>query len=257
MTVPMTSERKPVAGGASSPDAAVLARPPAAVLAISHELLWDGRLGDRVVQLLGAWDARFDELSAAVDEAGVDHRALLSATWDVVRRAGRERLDRALATWRSQASFDDLLAAVATAARSGITVVLQADTIPAPWRRWLGEAARDMVIRSNATCAANDDMAGDIEFPFLSQCCACQTCTVCPQAVMKDARRARVPALYAGWSLVDRKAALLADAVVAAGPLGEWCRRSAVVAKRFSGFEDVVALAVTVAASRREVTTVD
>lgn len=242
----------------------MLARPPAAVLAISHELLWDGRLGDRVVQLLGAWDARFDELSAAVDEAGVDHRALLSATWDVVRRAGRERLDRALATCRSQASFDDLLAAVATAARSGITVVLQADTIPAPWRRWLGEAARDMVIRSNATCAANDmaddmadDVAGDIEFPFLSQCCACQTCTVCPQAVMKDARRARVPALYAGWSLVDRKAALLADAVVAAGPLGEWCRRSAVVAKRFSGFEDVVALAVTVAASRREVTTVD
>ena len=221
----MEGERKPI--GATAPAGAVIV--------VGHELLWDGRLGDAIVRALGKWDERFSALARDVDRVGAHHRQLLSATWDVTRDADPSAVAEALETCRVQGRMSELANVAVPLLSRGAQVILNADTVPAPWGAWLGDLVHDpgLFVRANSV----DDGSGELEFPFLHQCCACQTCTACPQAPVKEARRARQPVVYAGWSLVDRKAALLADVVIAAGPLAGWCEEAGVGFGHFDGFD--------------------
>jgi 2-hydroxy-3-keto-5-methylthiopentenyl-1-phosphate phosphatase len=68
-----------------------------------------------------------------------------------------------------------------------------------------------------------DWTTGELRFPHLDRCCACSTCGTCKQAPLKDAQRRGRHAVFAGASLTDSKAALLADRLFARGDLAAWC----------------------------------
>jgi 2-hydroxy-3-keto-5-methylthiopentenyl-1-phosphate phosphatase len=83
---------------------------------------------------------------------------------------------------------------------------------------------------------------GRLEFPHQDRCCACSSCGTCKQAPIKDAGRRGRATVMVGDGTSDRKAALLADVVLAKGPLASWCALNAVPFLRFDTLADVAAV---------------
>ena len=70
---------------------------------------------------------------------------------------------------------------------------------------------------------AVDFATGELRFPHEDRCCPCSSCGVCKQAPIKDAEYRGRTTVLVGDGASDRKAALLADVVLAKGPLASWC----------------------------------
>lgn len=86
---------------------------------------------------------------------------------------------------------------------------------------------------------AVDFTTGQIVFPHEDRCCPCSTCGVCKQAPIKEAKvRGRVAALV-GDGVSDRKAALLADVLLAKGELAVWCDALGIPWHGFATLADV------------------
>jgi 2-hydroxy-3-keto-5-methylthiopentenyl-1-phosphate phosphatase len=85
-----------------------------------------------------------------------------------------------------------------------------------------------------------DWSTGELVFPHENRCCPCSTCGVCKQAPIKDARYAGKTTVLVGDGTSDRKAALLADVVLAKGQLARWCDRAGVAYVRFDTLADVM-----------------
>jgi 2-hydroxy-3-keto-5-methylthiopentenyl-1-phosphate phosphatase len=62
---------------------------------------------------------------------------------------------------------------------------------------------------------------------------------VCKQAPIKDARYRGRTTVLVGDGVSDRKAALLADAVLAKGPLADWCEAFGIPCARIDTLDDV------------------
>jgi 2-hydroxy-3-keto-5-methylthiopentenyl-1-phosphate phosphatase len=86
-----------------------------------------------------------------------------------------------------------------------------------------------------------DWATGELVFPHENRCCPCSTCGVCKQAPIKDARYAGKTAVLVGDGTSDRKAALLADVVLAKGNLARWCAGTDVAYVPFTTLADVEA----------------
>ena len=83
---------------------------------------------------------------------------------------------------------------------------------------------RDLPVLTNAP----DFATGRLEFPHEDRCCPCTTCGTCKQAPIRDAHdRGRITVLV-GDGASDRKAALVADHVLAKDPLARWCEEAGV-----------------------------
>lgn len=77
----------------------------------------------------------------------------------------------------------------------------------------------DVQVLSNTV----DFTTGQLVYPHLDRCCPCSTCGMCKQAPIEDAKRRGRRAVFVSGDLADRKAALLADVLVASGALAHWC----------------------------------
>jgi 2-hydroxy-3-keto-5-methylthiopentenyl-1-phosphate phosphatase len=88
------------------------------------------------------------------------------------------------------------------------------------------------------TNAVNWD-TGQLEFPNEDRCCACSSCGTCKQAPIKDARHRDRTTVLVGDGTSDRKAALLADVVLAKDGLARWCSLNAVGFEPFDTLGDV------------------
>jgi 2,3-diketo-5-methylthio-1-phosphopentane phosphatase len=122
----------------------------------------------------------------------------------------------------------------------------------------LRAAGADLVVvsdgfgfRAEEVCAAAgvavltnhvDWSTGRLEFPHEDRCCPCSTCGVCKQAPIKEAHRAGRTTVLVGDGTSDRKAALLADVVVAKGRLAQWCEQQELPHRRFSTLAEVQAV---------------
>lgn len=85
---------------------------------------------------------------------------------------------------------------------------------------------------------AVDFATGRLEFPNEDRCCPCSSCGVCKQAPIKDARHLGRTTVLIGDGVSDRKAALLADVVLAKGELADWCDLVGVAFHRFTTLDD-------------------
>jgi 2,3-diketo-5-methylthio-1-phosphopentane phosphatase len=86
---------------------------------------------------------------------------------------------------------------------------------------------------------AVDFSTGELQFPHEDRCCPCSSCGVCKQAPIKDAQYRGRTTVLIGDGASDRKAALLADVVLAKGPLASWCAAFGVVCTPFETLDDV------------------
>ena len=86
---------------------------------------------------------------------------------------------------------------------------------------------------------AVDFSTGELRFPHEDRCCPCSSCGVCKQAPIKDAQYRGRSTVLIGDGASDRKAALLADVVLAKGPLASWCDAFAVQFTPFETLGDV------------------
>ncbi len=84
-----------------------------------------------------------------------------------------------------------------------------------------------------------DFATGRLEFPHEDRCCPCSTCGVCKQAPIKDARHRGRTTVLVGDGVSDRKAALLADVVLAKAELAAWCDTAGVEYARFDTLAEV------------------
>lgn len=94
---------------------------------------------------------------------------------------------------------------------------------------------------------AIDFATGEVQFPFEDRCCPCSTCGVCKQAPIKDASYAGRTTVLVGDGVSDRKAALLADVVLAKDHLRAWCESFGVAHHPFETLADVQRLLVPAA----------
>jgi len=85
---------------------------------------------------------------------------------------------------------------------------------------------------------AVDFATGELRFPHEDRCCPCSTCGVCKQAPIKDAIRAGRETVLVGDGASDRKAAALADVVIAKGSLRAWCDAFGVAHQPFETLAD-------------------
>lgn len=85
---------------------------------------------------------------------------------------------------------------------------------------------------------AVDFATGRLEFPNEDRCCPCSSCGVCKQAPIKDARHLGRTAVLIGDGVSDRKAALLADVVLAKDALADWCDHVGIAFHRFLTLDD-------------------
>ncbi len=86
---------------------------------------------------------------------------------------------------------------------------------------------------------AVDWSTGQLAFPNEDRCCACSSCGTCKQAPIKDARHRGRATVMVGDGTSDRKAALLADVVIAKDGLARWCSEHAVEFRGFDTLADV------------------
>lgn len=86
---------------------------------------------------------------------------------------------------------------------------------------------------------AVDFVSGELRFPYEERCCPCSTCGVCKQAPIKDARYRGRHTVLVGDGISDRKAALLADTVIAKGGLSVWCSQNGITHTQFERLDDV------------------
>jgi 2-hydroxy-3-keto-5-methylthiopentenyl-1-phosphate phosphatase len=86
---------------------------------------------------------------------------------------------------------------------------------------------------------AIDFATRELQFPHEDRCCPCSSCGVCKQAPIKDAQYRGRTAVLVGDGASDRKAALLADVVLAKGPLASWCATFGVACTPFETLGDV------------------
>lgn len=86
---------------------------------------------------------------------------------------------------------------------------------------------------------AVDFSTGELRFPHEDRCCPCSSCGVCKQAPIKDAQYRGRTTVLVGDGASDRKAALLADVVLAKGPLASWCAAFGVACTPFETLDDV------------------
>jgi 2-hydroxy-3-keto-5-methylthiopentenyl-1-phosphate phosphatase len=86
---------------------------------------------------------------------------------------------------------------------------------------------------------AIDFATGELLFPHEDRCCPCSSCGVCKQAPIKEAQYRGRTAVLVGDGASDRKAALLADVVLAKGPLASWCAAFGVDCTPFETLGDV------------------
>lgn len=169
----------------------------------------------RLVHQLGGPDGLL--LERAYDLGLVGSREFTLDAWDLLE-PDEER-------WRAAADVgcDPGFAPLVGALRAGgAEVVVVSDG--------LGFYAADACGGLDVELLHNDvDFAGRrLALRHEDRCCPCATCGVCKQATLKDARRRGRRTVLVGARLHDRKAALLADLVVARGALARWCAAAGV-----------------------------
>ncbi|MGH2686072.1 MAG: HAD-IB family phosphatase [Actinomycetota bacterium] len=84
-----------------------------------------------------------------------------------------------------------------------------------------------------------DWTTGELRFPNLDRCCPCSTCGTCKQAPIKDAKGRGRTTVFVGNGTSDRKAALIADVLLATDELAQWCDDFDVAYTPFGTLEDV------------------
>jgi 2-hydroxy-3-keto-5-methylthiopentenyl-1-phosphate phosphatase len=178
----------------------------------------------------GTWQ----EIDAEYARGEIGSRVCLLEEWDLLPRD--EALLRSAAR---EVPIDQALAPLVESLRAaGAEVTVVSDGF--------GFLAREVCEPLGLAVLTNDVdwSTGDLRFPHEDRCCPCSTCGMCKQAPMKDARhRGRVPVLV-GDGTSDRKAALLADVVLAKGALARWCAANDVAYTPFDSLADVQAALV-------------
>jgi HAD superfamily phosphoserine phosphatase-like hydrolase len=174
-------------------------------------------------------DPSWRDVSAEYDAGTIGSRVCNLEEWDLLP-AEPELLRRVAAEVPLDPGLDGLVAGLVDA---GAEVSVVSDGF--------GFYARDACAHLGIPVLTNavDWATGRLEFPHEDRCCACSSCGTCKQAPIKDARhRGRVTVLV-GDGTSDRKAALLADLVVAKGGLARWCSANAVPFVPFATLDDV------------------
>jgi 2,3-diketo-5-methylthio-1-phosphopentane phosphatase len=173
----------------------------------------------------GKWHVIDDEYA----RGEIGSRVCLLDEWDLLPK--EEALLRSVAR---EVSIDPGLVALVGALRAaGAEVTVVSDGF--------GFLAREVCEPLDLTVLTNDVdwSTGELRFPHEDRCCPCSTCGMCKQAPIKDARhRGRTPVLV-GDGTSDRKAALLADVVLAKGALARWCAANGVAYTPFETLDDV------------------
>jgi 2-hydroxy-3-keto-5-methylthiopentenyl-1-phosphate phosphatase len=85
---------------------------------------------------------------------------------------------------------------------------------------------------------AVDFSSGELHFPHEDRCCPCSTCGMCKQAPIKDAKYRKRTTVLVGDGASDRKAALLADVVLAKDELASWCAEAGLPHYPFETLDD-------------------
>jgi len=166
---------------------------------------------------------------AALETGATSTREALVDLWDLV--GGDEGSLRSAA--RAVPLDPDLGPLVDGLRAVGARVVVVADGF--------GFDAADACAGLDVEVLANDvDFARRyLSFPHGSLSCPCTTCAVCKQAPVREAHDRGALAVLVGGRVNDRKAVLLADVVLARGPLARWCEANEVPYTPFRGLADV------------------
>jgi 2,3-diketo-5-methylthio-1-phosphopentane phosphatase len=169
------------------------------------------------------------DVEAEYQAGEIGSRVCLLDEWDLLP-ADPELLRSVAAEVPIDPSLDPLVAAL-LAAGAEVSVVSDG----------FGFYARDACAHLGIPVLTNavDWETGRLEFPFEDRCCACSSCGTCKQAPIKDARHRGRATVLVGDGTSDRKAALLADVVLAKGELARWCEWSDVAFTEFATLADV------------------
>jgi len=187
-------------------------------------------IGLHLLERLGAPGWR--EISTAYERGEIGSRECLVDEWATIDAT--EAQARAVA---AEVPIDPDLAPLVTGLRAaGAEVTVVSDG----FGFYVHEACDPFGLR--VVTNAVDFSTGDLEFPYEDRCCPCSTCGVCKQAPIRDASRAGRETVLVGDGASDRKAAMLADVVIAKGVLRAWCETFGIAHHPFETLADVRAL---------------
>lgn len=194
-------------------------------------------IGLHLLERLGA--PGWQEISAAYERGEIGSRECLVDEWAAID-AGEEQA-RAVA---SEVPIDPDLGSLVTGLRdAGAEVTVVSDG----FGFYVHEVCDPLGLR--VLTNAVDFSTGELRFPHEDRCCPCSTCGVCKQAPIKDAGRVGRETVLVGDGASDRKAAMVADVVIAKGVLRAWCETFGIAHQPFETLADVRALLLSGEAS--------
>ncbi|MFN8035577.1 MAG: HAD-IB family phosphatase [Acidimicrobiia bacterium] len=171
------------------------------------------------------------DLHLRFERGEIDSRECLLDQWALVEcPTDRERLEAAAREVPLDPGFGPLVDALRTA---GAEVTVVSDGFGFYVQAACAPFGVDVL--TNAV----DFRTGELRFPHEDRCCPCSTCGVCKQAPIKDAEYRQRTTVLVGDGASDRKAALLADVVLAKDGLARWCRSAGVRFEAFETLDDV------------------
>jgi 2,3-diketo-5-methylthio-1-phosphopentane phosphatase len=174
----------------------------------------------------------WQDISSAYERGEIGSRECLIDEWTAMKATEEEA--RAVA---AEVPIDPDLAPLVEGLRSaGADVTVVSDG----FGFYVHEVCDPLGLRvvTNAVDFATDAL----EFPHEDRCCPCSTCGVCKQAPIKEASRAGRETVLVGDGVSDRRAAMLADVVLAKGGLRAWCETFGIAHHPFETLADVRAL---------------
>lgn len=183
--------------------------------------------GVHLLERLATADWRIEE--ERYESGQIGSRECLQRQWDLLPH-DEGRLRATAREVEVDAGFAPLVAALK---RAGAEVTVVSDGF--------GFYAEEVCAAHGVEVMTNvvDWSSGQLTFPHLDRCCPCTTCGTCKQAPIKDARRRGRRTVFVGDGISDRKAALLADVLLAKDDLARWCEELGVDHRRFESLGDV------------------
>jgi len=169
------------------------------------------------------------EIDGEYDSGGIGSRVCLLDEWDLLPH-DPDRLRSVAGEVPLDPGLDGLVAGL-RAAGAEVSIVSDGFGFYATERC----AHLGIPVLTNAV----DWATGTLVFPNEDRCCACSSCGTCKQAPIKDARHRGRATVMVGDGTSDRKAALLADLVIAKGGLAKWCAANGVPFSPFETLADV------------------
>ena len=169
------------------------------------------------------------EIDGEYDSGGIGSRVCLLDEWDLLPH-DPDRLRSVAGEVPLDPGLDGLVAGL-RAAGAEVSIVSDGFGFYATERC----AHLGIPVLTNAV----DWATGTLVFPNEDRCCACSSCGTCKQAPIKDARHRGRATVMVGDGTSDRKAALLADLVIANVGLAKWCAANGVPFSPFETLADV------------------